>query len=120
MAAWNSSSLGFSDHNMSRQSGSGLLKNLTERISKQHLTEHKMFGAKRGRSGSDLKIGKKFKKIGKGVGFKGTISSDSYNPKGKGISPSIEEFDKMMSKIGGKASTGFGNSKKMFQRKSFG
>jgi hypothetical protein len=118
MAAWNSSSLGFSDLNGGRHS-SGLMKNLTERLSKQHLTEHRMFGSKRGKIGKDLKIGKKFKGVGKGTTKSLSSSDKSVSPKGGGISPSIEEFDKMMSKISGKSSKGFGE-KKMFSRKSFG
>jgi|SRR5579863_2763131 len=119
MAAWNSSSLGFSDHNGMRQS-SGLLKNLTERISKQHLTEHRMFGSRRGHTQANpLKIGKKFKMKGKGTTRTLSSSDKSTSPKGGGISPSIEEFDKMMSRVAGKSSTGFGG-KKMFSRKSFG
>jgi hypothetical protein len=119
MAAWNSSSLGFSDHNGMRH-GSGLMKNLTERISKQHLVEHKLFGSKRGNTQANpLKIGKRFKKQGKGIVKSIGDTAKSVSPKGGGISPSIEEFDKMMSKISGKTSKGFGE-KKMFSRKSFG
>jgi hypothetical protein len=119
MAAWNSSSLAFSDHNSMRHSG-GLMKNLTERISKQHLVEHKMFGAKRGHTQANpLKIGKRFKKQGKGVIKNIGNTARSVSPKGGGISPSIEEFDKMMGKVAGKNSTGF-SGKKMFSRKQFG
>jgi hypothetical protein len=114
MPAWNSSSLAFSDHNLSRHNSSGLLKNLTERVGKQHLTEHKMFGSKRGMHGKDLKIGKKFRMRGKDTGKKGAISA--HMPKSSAISPSIPAFDKMMSSI----TKGSGNGKKMFSRKSFG
>jgi hypothetical protein len=110
MPAWNSSSLAFSDHNTGNtgRHSSGLLKNLTERVSK-HITEHKMFGSKR----KNIQIGKKFKKIGKGVGKTGSISAKM--PKSSGISPSIAQFDKMMSSIVGKK-----GSKPSFSRKSFG
>ena len=113
MAAFNSSSLTFSDHNTSRHS-SGLLKNLKTRISKQHIVEHKMFGSKRGKTGTDIKIGKKFKK-GNSMKLTGDMKSS-------GISPSIAEFDKMMSSIvgkSGKKSSGF-SKKPSFSRKSFG
>jgi hypothetical protein len=116
MAAWNSSSLGFSDSGGLKRHFSGLMKNLPTRISKQHLTEHKMFGAKR----KNIQIGKSFKKVGKGI-FKGS-SAAKMEPsmKGKGISPSIPEFDKMMNSIS-KGSTYNGNKKKsLFSRKSFG
>jgi len=116
MPAWNSSSLSFSDHHIPRHS-SGLHKNLTERISKQHITEHKMFGSNRGKAGKDLKIGKKFRMKGKDTGKKGAISA--HMPKSSSISPSIPAFDKMMSSLV-KGSGGNGNGKKMFSRKSFG
>jgi hypothetical protein len=127
MAVWNSSSLGFSDLNGSRHS-SGLLKNLTERISKQHLSEHKMFGSKRGKTGSDLKIGKLFRRKGKGTGQQpnssprpGKNMKYGGNVDSSSISPSTKEFDRMMSTIGGKSSKGFGGAgKRLFQRKSFG
>src|ERR1035437_2098138 len=119
MSAWNSSSLAVSDHNGMRHSGSSLLKNMPTRISKQHIVEQKMFGAKR----KGIQIGKKFKKIGKGISSK--ASSGAMMPgdmKAKGISPSIAEFDKMMSDVvgkGGKKSNGF-SKKPSFSRKSFG
>lgn len=133
MAAWNSSSLAFSDHNNLRN-GSGLLKNLTERVSKQHLTEHKMFGSKRGHTQSNpLKIGKLFKKKGKDVGFTGPKTprpgkNMKYggNVDSTSISPSTKEFDKMMNSVVNKSSkvskgfSGFGNKRGLFQRKSFG
>jgi hypothetical protein len=118
MAAWQTSSLAFSDHNNMRN-GHGLLKNLPTRISKQHIVEQKMFGAKR----KGIQIGKKFKKIGKGISSK--ASSGAMMPgdmKAKGISPSIAEFDKMMAGVvgkGGKKSNGF-SKKPSFSRKSFG
>src|ERR1700682_2347175 len=96
MPAWSSSSLSFSDHKLPRHS-SGLLKNLTERVSKQHLTEHKMFGSKRGKAGKDFKIGKKFRIKGKDVGHKSAISA--HMPKSSAISPSIGAFDKMMNSL---------------------
>ena len=107
MAIWNSSSLGFSDHNTMRHNGTGLLKNLKTRISKQHIVEHKMFGSRRGRTGKDLKIGRKFKK-GMKHGLAGDMKSSS-------ISPSVEQFDKMMNSIVSKKP-----KKPMFSRKSFG
>jgi hypothetical protein len=114
MAAWNSSSLAFSDHNNMRN-GHGLLKNLSTRISKQHIVEQKMFGSKR----KGIQIGKKFKKIGKGVGHtKGFSAKMAGNIKSSGISPSVEEFDKMMSNVVGKGSKG--SKKTLFSRKSFG
>jgi hypothetical protein len=108
MSAYTSSSLAFSDHNNMRN-GKGLLKNLSTRISKQHLVEHKMFGSKR----KNIRIGKKFRQSGKGIKTKPT-SSDRM-PKSGGISPSLEEFDKMMNSIVGKKS-----KKAMFSRKQFG
>ncbi len=110
MAAWNSSSLAFSDHNNSRQSGSGLLKNTSTRISKQHLTEQKMFGSRRGKTGKDFKLGKKFH-----AGMSQKLSKD---PKSTGISPSIAEFDKMMKNVVGKNSSK--KSKGFLSRKQFG
>ena len=116
MAAFQTSSLAFSDHNNSR-TGHGLLKNLPTRVSKQHLVESKMFGSKR----KNIQIGKKFKKVGKGISSK--PSSGDPLMKAKGISPSIEEFDAMMAKISGKGSgkksSGF-SKKSMFSRKQFG
>lgn len=116
MSVWNSSSLAFSDLNSNRHEGSGLLKNTKERISKQHLAEHKMFGSKRGKTGKDLKIGKKFKKKGKGI-MHGAVSAKME--KGGGVSPSVAEFDKMMNKVSGKSS-GSGGKKSFFTRKQFG
>lgn len=113
MAAYSSSSLAFSDLNSNRHANSGLLKNTPERISKQHLQEHKMFGSKRGKTGKDLKIGKKFKKTGKGI----MQGSTSAKMTGGGVSPSVAEFDKMMSKISGK---GGAKKKSFFSRKQFG
>jgi len=120
MPAWSSSSLGFSDHNTGRHKGSGLMKNLSERISKQHITEHKMFGSKRGKSGKDFKIGSKmFRKKGKGV-LKSISSSKGGDLSSKGISPSVEEFDKMMNSVSGGKKSKVKNGKTMFSRKSFG
>ncbi len=119
MAVWNSSSLAFSDLNGSRHS-SGLLKNTKERISKQHLSEHKMFGSKRGMHGKDLKIGKKFKKSGKGI-MKGSTSAYMSNSmKGGGVSPSLAEFDKMMNSIAKGSLGSNGKKKNGFSRKFFG
>ena len=113
MAAFNSSSLAFSDHNTSRQGG-GLLKNTPTRISKQHLVEHKMFGSKR----KGIQIGKKFKKVGKGVMHSSTTGGKMMgNMKSSGVSPSIAEFDKMMNSVVSKKSK---NGKGMFSRKQFG
>ena len=122
MPAWNSSSLAFSDSHspLKRHENSGLLKNLHTRISKQHLSEQKMFGSKRGKTGKSLKIGKTFKKSGKGI-MHGSFSPDKTSKKQKGISPSLEEFDKMMANVLGKKGNGNGNDKKsMFSRKQFG
>lgn len=89
MAAWNSSSLAASD--LPRHKNSGLLKNGLLRHSKQHMVEKKMFGNKKGMHGKDFLIGKKFKSTGaKDTGVTKPMSF-------KGISPSVEEFDKMMS-----------------------
>lgn len=110
MAAWSSSSLAFSDHNGMRDN-SGLLKNLRTRVSKQHLVEHKMFGSKR----KGIQIGKSFKKVGKGIKHGATSAHMTGNIKSSGISPSVEEFDKMMNSVVGKKS-----KPKMFSRKSFG
>jgi hypothetical protein len=111
MAVWGSSSLSFSDHNFPRHS-SGLMKNTSTRISKQHLTEHKMFGSKRGKTGKDFKIGKKFRGPSKGGLKKGFSGGHGVSMKSKGISPSIEEFDKMMANMSGGGKKGF--SRKMF------
>jgi hypothetical protein len=116
MAAWNSSSLVASDSHSLDRHKSGLLNNTKMRVSKQHLVEHKMFGSKRGMHGTSLKIGKKFRKSGKGI-MKGATSggSVSENLKG-GINPSIEQFDEMMKSV----SSNNGNGKKKFSRKFFG
>jgi hypothetical protein len=114
MAGWSSSSLAFSDHNNMRQKNSGLIKNFPTRISKQHISEQKMFGSKR----KGILIGKQFKKSGKGISSK---PSSAKMPKSSGISPSLEDFDKMMKSVVGSSKgskNGFGKS--MFSRKSFG
>lgn len=72
-------------------------------ISKQHLSEQKMFGSKR----KGIQIGKKFKR-----GMSSKLTGDM---KSSGISPSIEEFDKMMSNVAGKNSKGF-SKKSMFSK----
>jgi hypothetical protein len=110
MPAWNSSSLSFSD-GMSRHS-SGLLKHTNGRVSKQDIHAKRMFGNKKGMHGKDLKIGKMFRKKGKGVGQTKAISSTPHG----GISPSVEEFDDMLK---GASETGKGKKKGLF-RKSFG
>lgn len=110
MAAWQSSSLAFSDHNNLRK-GPGLLKNMSTRISKQHMVEHKMFGSKR----KNIQIGKKFKKVGKGI-MKGSTSAH-MDKMPSGVSPSMEEFDKMMNSA---VKTNSSKKKGMFSRKSFG
>ena len=112
MGAWSSSSLSASDTNGMRHS-SGLLKHTPTRISKQHLTEQKMFGSKR----KKIQIGKSFKKVGKGTGSTKSIGAEKTQT-AKGISPSIAEFDKMMSKVAGKGSSK--NKVPMFSRKQFG
>lgn len=89
----------------------GLLKNLPTRISKQHLVEHKMFGSKR----KNIRIGKKFRKSGKGIMHGSTSAKMAGDMKSSGISPSLEEFDKMMNNVVGKKS-----KKAMFSRKQFG
>jgi len=109
MPSWSSSSLSFSD-GMSRHRSSSLLKHTPERTSKQDLHAKRMFGNKDGKHGKDFKIGSKmFRKKGKDVGRKSAISSTPHG----GISPSVEEFDDMLS----------GDKKKkktLFNRKSFG
>jgi|SRR5579863_1965194 len=107
MSAWESSSLAASD-GLTRHS-SGLLKNTKLRLSKQHIMSNKMFGSKMGKHGKDFKIGKMFKKKGKGI-MKGSTTAEPH----KGIGPSVEEFDDMM----GNASKSL--KKKGFSRKMFG
>lgn len=82
------------------------LKKFPTRLSKQNLSEHRMFGSKR----KSLLIGKKFKKIGKGI-MHGSVKPSMH--KQKGISPSLKEFDKMMSLVVGKT----GLKKSMFHKK---
>jgi len=111
MAAWKSSSLVASEPKgfKSRKSL------LSGKLSKQSVSETRMFGSKRGQHGKDFKIGKKFRKTGKGI-MKGSFGGDM---KSSSISPSIDEFDDMMNKVSG----GFSNNpnkKKMFSRKQFG
>lgn len=101
MAFFRTTNLSASDHNDMRHER-GLMKVTPTRVSKQHLVEAKMFGKKR----KGIQFGKTFKKQGKGISLKG------YKPKmenaSKGISPSLEEFDKMMHSIvkGSKGSKG--------------
>lgn len=78
MAAWNSSSLAASD-------GKGIFKTTKSKKSKQDKMTKMMFGHKGGKA----PLGKKFMKKGKGVGSKTSVSA-------KGIGPSEEEFDNMM------------------------
>ena len=119
MGAWNSSSLAASDHEIPRHK-SGLLNNTKTRISKQHLVEHKMFSSKRGQHGADLKIGKMFKKKGKGI-MKGSTSAGSSTAHMKGgINPSVAQFDKMMAGISKDSNSMNGDKKKGFSRKFFG
>lgn len=101
MAVWNSSSLVASDDERS-------VKKLPTRISKQNMVEHKMFGSKR----KNILIGKKFKKHGKGVGSTKSVSAHTETQ--KGISPSLEQYDKMMDSVVTKK-----GKKSMFSRKSF-
>ncbi len=108
MPAWSSSSLSFSD-GMTRHKGSGLLKNTKERVSKQQIMGHKMFGSRKGSHGKDLKVGKMFRKKGKGI-MHGSTTGEKHG----GISPSVEEFDDMMANV---SNTG---KKKGLFRKSFG
>ncbi|SRR6266571_3260253 len=84
---------------LGRHGNNGLLKNKKNRSSKQTLTEGKMFGSRFGRHGKDFQIGKKFgKKKGSGSRAGGRFG----NFKSGGISPSVDEFDKMMSKVSGR------------------
>ena len=119
MAAWNTSSLAFSDHS-SMRGGKSLLKRLPTRVSKSDIATSKMFGSKR----KGIQLGKTFKKSGKGI-MKGATHGDHMN-KSEGISPSIADFDKMMASIT-KGSSGSSSrspkgftKKSMFSRKSFG
>ncbi len=108
MAAYKNSSLAFTDTSSKSGGATGIMKKFPTRISKQHLSETKLFGSKR----KNIQIGKTFKKFGKGVGSKKSVGM--HMPKSKGISPSLDEFDKMMSSVVGKS------EKKGFSRKSFG
>jgi len=121
MAAWNTSSLAFSDHSPIK-GGKSLLKRLPTRVSKSDIATNRMFGSKR----KNIQLGKTFKKSGKGI-MKGATSSD-HMPKSSGISPSIEDFDKMMASITKGSSksgvisksNGFSKKKSFFNRKQFG
>ena len=86
------------------------MKHTSERVSKQQIHGNMMFGHKHGSHGKDLKVGKMFRKKGKGV-MHGSTTGEKHG----GISPSIEEFDGMLSQAG--AGT---KKKKMFSRKQFG
>jgi hypothetical protein len=109
MARFTSSSLAASDHNSMRNSG-GLMKHLSTHLSKQHLTEHKMFKKDRGVHGKDIKIGRTFRH-GK--------NANKHEPdvKSKAISPSIEEFDKMVGAAIKSTGGGKKNKRSMFSRK---
>ena len=107
MAIFGSSSLAVSEGGTRHKSG--LFHNTKERLSKQHIMGNKMFGSKRGKHGQDFKIGKMFKKQGKGI-MHGSTSGEPH----KGIGPSAEEFDDMMT------NTAEGKKKKGFSRKMFG
>lgn len=114
MAFFRTTSLAASDHNKFREDNH-LMKNLKTRISKQHLVEHKMFGSKR----KNIQLGKTFKKSGKGI-INGSLEPH-MEPKEHGISPSLEEFDRMMESMSTKG-TKFPKTKNMFRgkRKYFG
>lgn len=117
MPAWKTSSLVASDmdHNSMRHSNS-LMKNLPTRLSKSDIVTSKMFGSNRGKHGKSLKIGKTFKKVGKGI-MKGAATPKMH--KTGGISPSLGEFDKMMKNVVSKGSK-MGSGKSVFNRKFFG
>jgi len=109
-----STSLAASDfsrkHELPRLKATGHIKNGLLRHSKQALVEHQMFGSRMGTHGKSLPIGKKFRQKGKGL--MKAISMKSHS-----ISPSPEEFDKMMSE----SVTHNPNKKRsMFSRKQFG
>jgi hypothetical protein len=88
-----------------------MIKNSLFRKSKQHMVEKKMFGNKIGKHGKDFQIGKKFRKVGKG------IMKSPGDMKSGDISPSVEEFDDMLNS----SVTHNPNKKKsLFSRKSFG
>ncbi len=140
MAAYKSSSLVASDHDLPRHS-SGHIKNTLFRKSKQDLTEKKMFGKKLTSHGNDFQIGKKFKSFSKmhGMGKKGHIAHKDYgghaehkmgkphkghhemNSKmeyhGGSVSPSPVEFDDMMKES---VTHDQGKKKSKFSRKFFG
>lgn len=82
----------------------GLLRKPKVNVSKQNIVENRMFGSRRGKTGKDLQIGRKFSK-GKSTKLSGDMKSSA-------ISPSIEDFDKMMSSLTG----GSKKKKKMFDR----
>ena len=63
-------------------------------FSKQNFMESKLFGAKR----KKIQIGKKFRQKGKDTGKKSPVKAEQQGNK-KGIAPSMEEFDKMMSSV---------------------
>lgn len=114
MAAWNESTLAFSDHDAMRHK-SGLMNNTKARVSKTDLVASKMFGKNRGKAGKDLKIGKMFKKKGKGVSTK-PVSARQIGS--TSIAPTLEGMDDMLQKMT-KSSKG-GGKKSMFSRKQFG
>lgn len=66
-----------------RNEGKPFKNFFANRKSKEAVASKRMFGNRRGKHGKDLKVGKK---------FTGDMKSSS-------ISPSVDEFDSMMSKI---------------------
>ena len=113
MSSWSSSSLATSDGAIRHKSK--LLTNTKERLSKQHIMGNRMFGSRKGMHGKDFMIGKKFKKVGKGV-MHGSTSGESH----KGIGPSAEEFDDMMMNSSEGMKTSKNKKKNGFTRKMFG
>ena len=109
MPAWKSSSLAFSDTSLPRHK-TGLLKNLKVRMSKQSMTEKKMFGNKFSKFGKHLSIGRKFRGTGKGIMKAPKMKSSS-------ISPNVDEFDSVLK---GGFSGNNNRKKSLFSRKSFG
>lgn len=89
----------------------GLLTNSSTRISRQHLAENNMFGSKR----KGIQLGKTFRKSGKGI-MKNPTSARA-TAKEKGISPSLDEFDKMMKNVSLQGSMKDITKKSMFSRK---
>lgn len=84
-------------------------KTQKSKVSVRDVAENKLFGKKRNK----VQVGKLFKKKGKGVGGKAPVKA-KMDKLGKGVSPSMAEFDKMVSSAA-KSSKG---SKNLFNRKS--